>query len=431
MTQSIKQRITFALFCVLHRRSLAAQKRWQAAHLRRLVRYAYAHIPLYKRLFDEKGISPTTIRTLDDVSLLPVTSKQTFLGKMTEEYIDSSRPVNSRWYVTSGTSGIPLRFLLSPIAIDDAYTDFASFRFLWWLGKSPRSISTINIARIKIRAPSGEHRLFIPVGEYLTNPEGAITRLAQFKTDILYAYPSILLDMARLLSRDKTLPRPPVRFLLSFGEMLTPSVRRFLTETFKCEVYDRYGLEEIGIVGVECKEHDGFHINTESVLVEITDDSYVPVTQGTEGKIIATDLYNFGMPFIRYDTGDKGRISDEPCACGLRSPRLWLEGRYSAYLTFPERRIHHLEFDGAMDGFMNYIFQYQIAKKSDTDLVARIVPGPAFYPPVIEKIRENLQKLTGSSVRVAVDVVDTLPITPRGKSRIVADESTYGERCPH
>ncbi len=392
--------------------------------MRKLLRHAYLHVPLWRTFLREKGIEPDSIRSLADMSRLPVTSKRTFEGKMPEEYIDSSQAVHSFWYVTSGTAGTPFRFLMSEEAVIDKYIDFASFRFLWWRGEPLSSLATVRIVRIKIRGLSSESHLFVPVGEFLSNPRQALARMAAFKAEVLSAYPSILLEMSRLVSKNPALPRPELRFVLSFGEMLFPSVRRFVEDTLGCEIYDRYGLEEIGVVGVECARHDGFHVNTESVIIEITDDSYAEASPGVEGKIIATDLLNYGMPFIRYDTGDRGRISYEPCACGLRSPRLWIKGRYSAYLTFPARRIHHLEFDGAMDGFMNYIFQYQIAKKSDGEIVARIIPGPAFYAGVEERVKESLGKLVGKDVRVGVEIVENIPLAPRGKSRIVIDEST-------
>lgn len=424
MMRSVINRLRFAQFCVLHRRSLAAQKRWQKNRIQKLIRHAYRHVPLWRTLLREKGIVPDSIRSIEDMSRLPITSKRTYLGRMPEEFIDNSRAVQSHWYLTSGTSGMPFRFLLSEQSVLEKYIDFASFRFLWWRGESLSKLATTRLARIKIRGPSNEYRLFVPVEEFLSNPRQALARITGFKSEIISAYPSILLDMARLILKDATLPRPTPRFVLSFGESLFPSVRTFVEKTLGCEIYDRYGLEEIGVVGVECARHDGFHVNTESVIIEITDDSYAAVSSGVEGKIIATDLLNYGMPFIRYDTGDRGKISYELCACGLRSPRLWSKGRYTAYLSFAARRIHHLEFDGAMDGFMNYIFQYQIAKKSDNEIIARIIPGPAFFAGVRERVEQSLSKLVGKNVRVSVETVENLPITPRGKSRIVIDEST-------
>ncbi len=420
--RTLRQRISFAWFCIQHRRSLRAQRRYQSARLRELVRHLYAHIPLISELYRAHGVAPESVQTVDDLHRLPIISKSTFINRMIEEYIDSSRIVNTRWYVTSGTSGMPFRFLMSERGIDDTYTDFATFRFLWWRGESLSRLPLINIARIKIRSVPGPHRLFIPVKTYLNDPEGVLIKLRAFKTEIIYAYPSILLDLAqRLQAAHETLP--DLKYALSFGEMLSPASRMRIAECLACDVYDRYGLEEIGVVGVECAMHNGFHINTESVIIEILDDNGNAVSEGMGGRVVATDLYNFGMPFIRYDTGDHGVVSSEPCACGLRSPRIWIRGRYSAYLSFPSRRIHHLEFDGAMDGFMHSVLQYQIVKRTNTQIIARIVPGPAYRDDTAAGIQRHLKDLVGPSVHVGIEIVDVIPVSEGGKSRIVADES--------
>jgi phenylacetate-coenzyme A ligase PaaK-like adenylate-forming protein len=231
MITQLLARLKFARFCVLHRRSLAAQRRWQLRHLRTMLRHAYTNVPIWRELLDERGLRPEDIRSLEDLSRLPTTRKQTFIGRMIEEYIDGSKSVRSYWYVTSGTSGTPFRFLMKERSIIEKYVDFASFRFLWWRGIPLDRLADMNLTRIKIRGPSSEHRLFVPVEAYLKNPRDALAEMVRFKTEILSAYPSILIDIARNLRADPTMPRLNPRFILSFGEMLAPSVRRFVEET--------------------------------------------------------------------------------------------------------------------------------------------------------------------------------------------------------
>jgi len=426
MFESLKERLQFAKFCIVHRRSRKTQEKWQGRRLRDMLRHANTHVPIWKELFTKHDVDIASIRDLADLPKLPITNKRMYLGRMAEEYTDSSTPALSYWYVTSGTSGVPFTFLMSPHARDTKYTDFASLRFLWWRGEPIRRIASINFARVKIRAHPSEHRFFLSVEDYLRDPRAALQKIAAFKPEIIGTYPSLLLDMAKLVERDPTLRNPELTYALSFGETLVPSIRKTVEAGLRCEIYDRYGLEEIGAVGVECREHNGFHINTESVIVEVLGDAGETLSPGEQGRLVVTDLFNFGMPFIRYDSGDSGKISYEICACGLRSPRVWVQGRYSAYLTFPQRRIHHLEFDAAMDTFMNYVYQYQIAKISDSEICARIVAGPSFNDEVPKKIEEHLRKLVGAQVRVAVEKVPALPVNPRGKSQIVIDESAVG-----
>lgn len=418
--RTIRDRLWFARFSVLHARARARQEAWQQRHLMRLISRAYETVPFWKTHLDAAGVDPARV-TLTDLSRIPPTSKQTFLGRRVEEYIDRTRPAQSIWYVTSGTSGTPFRFLMGDNALDARTIDFASLRFLWWLGRSPAQLATTRLARVKIRAPENPYRLFVPVSSYLSDPVTVLERIRDFRPEVLSAYPSILIDMADAMGRGR--PGITVPYVLSFGEMLEPSVRARISAAFSAEVYDRYGLEEVGVVGLECAAHDGFHVNTESVIVEIVDATSRPLPEGVEGRVVVTDLFNANMPFIRYDSGDVGTLHGQPCACGLRSPRIRIRGRYTAFLQFASRRIHHLEFDGAMDGFMNDVYQYQIAKVADESLLVRVVPGPSFGAPVIAQIERNLHALAGGEVRVRVELVRRIPITESGKSRIVVDES--------
>ena len=92
-------------------------------------------------------------------------------------------------------------------------------------------------------------------------------------------------------------------------------------------MFDLYCTREHGCVAFECRKHDGLHIDTGSVFVEITRNGK-RVAPGETGEITITDLANYGMPFIRSRTGDLGALTTRPCPCGLPFPLLaGLDGR--------------------------------------------------------------------------------------------------------
>ena len=422
MFKSLRERIRFATYSVVHRRSLAAQTKWQSKQFARLIAHAYANVPLWRIFLEERHLDPRTIH-LGDIGKLPITGKKTYLGRAIDEYTDNSKRLSSHWYKTSGSSGTPFTFLLSDQVLDQKYVDFGSLKFLWWRGIAPLRFAAVKMVRIRLRARQAPHSFFIAVEDYLRSPRNVIAKICEFRPMIVATYPSILSDMARLVSSDTTILWKTPPFLLSLGETLLPSVRAQISNALTSEIYDHYGLEEVGAVGVECVAHDGLHINTESLFVEIVDDAGEPVPDGTVGRVIVTDLFNYNMPFIRYDSEDSGRITLETCRCGLSSPRLWVTGRYSATLTFSGKSFHHLEFDGAMDGFMNEISQYQIAKLSEEEMVARVVPGPAFKNGVDVRLKENLSTLVGPGVGIRIERVERVELSEKGKCQIVRDES--------
>lgn len=423
MKRTYREDVEFYFFSRVHRGPKWLQERWRDYRVAKLAAHAAKNVPMWKSIFIERGIDSSSIVSSEDLRRLPVTSKRTYVGRMVEEIIDNSRLQTSHWFVTSGTSGQPFQFLMSDTAMRQRYIDFATLRFMWWRGEPQLAIENVRHVRIKIRGESDHHNLFVPVGDVLGDMRGALTRMHEFRAEIISAYPSILLAIARAVRADPSLPRLSPRYIVSFGEMLSPALRALISETFNCDVYDRYGLEEIGVIGVECAFHEGFHVNTESVAIEIADDEFHPVVEGEEGRLIATDLLNMNMPFIRYDTGDRARLIPGTCKCGLVSPRIAIEGRYTASLTFGNRLIHHLEFDGTMDVFMHRILQYQIVKTSPEAIEIRIIAGPHYEDAMLPEVIDRVSALVGVAVSVRAVVVPSLPITPRGKCRIISDES--------
>ncbi len=420
--QWFQRRINAALFPVIHALSLPMITRWQEGRLQILIKHAGKHIPLYQELLKQEGIAPDEIASLSDLQKLPFLSKVSFLHRPVEDYIDSSRWAPSYWRTTSGTSGRPFSVLPNSTFANPYSYEFCLYRFLWRHGRPTRDLSTLRIARIKIRSKQQrENRLFISVRDYLTDPERVIAELAEFQPDILESYSSILLDLARQISRDGRAVKFMPTYLVSFGEKLTPAARTLISRVFSAEVFDRYGTEEVGTISVECTAHEGMHVNSESVIVEIVDDERLPVPHGSYGKVVVTDLFNFNMPFIRYDTGDYGALFLSRCSCGLQTPRIRIEGRHSAYLEFGSQRVHHLEFDGALDAFANHVEQYQIVKVAENALEVRVVPAPAFTEISSQRIKDNVSKILEPDVLISIVSITHLEPTESGKSKIVLD----------
>src|SRR5262249_41611886 len=111
--------------------------------------------------------------------------------------------------------------------------------------------------------------------------------------------------------------------------------RRVIEEVFACRVTNRYGCEEVSLIACECERHDGLHINTDGVYVEIERDGE-PAGPGEPGSILVTDLTNRGMPLLRYQVGDVGVWAGRHCPCGRGLLLLErLEGREADYVTTP------------------------------------------------------------------------------------------------
>ncbi len=415
----------FLRFHSIHLRSRRSIERYQLSRLQSLVPYLAGHIALYKELLAQQNINPQCISTLDDLHLLPVTDKNMFTGRDVEEYTDQSRPLFGRWAKTSGSSGTPFSPLRRVHTRLPWYGDSLYYRFLFWDTPWRVDASWARVVHIRIHARNQPNHLVIAIKDFLEDPATAVQQMIDFRPDILETHPSLLFELASHLQ--KSPQKLPLKYIVSVSENLAPAVRTFVEEQLQCTIYNRYGLEEFGTVGNECNQHDGFHINAESFIVEIVDGEGNSCADGVYGRVLITDLFNTEMPFVRYDTGDRGRISREVCACGLHAPRLWVDGRYSAYLTFGNTRYHHYQFTAAFSTLMNEIVAYQVVKRNESALLLRIIPGPLYTDSTGDRVMANVQQTVGPSATVSLELVQHLSRVPQGKSQIVRDESTPTE----
>jgi phenylacetate-CoA ligase len=401
---------------------------WQVRQLRKLLRYTYTNVPVYKKLWHKKNITKLAFREISDLSKLPIIDKKKFRNIQFEEYV--SPTLHSQWIhwgKTSGTSGEPFSFL-KPNLFDLEKIVFLRFKFLYWLGHSPRKVSTEMIffwfpADPKLALESTETDMGIPVEEVLANSNHVLELIEEKQPDVIQGFPSILLELARKKNSSEKYANIHVDYIVSYGEILTEDTREFLRKSFNCEVYSRYGLEEFSVVGTECKYHSGFHINVENFIVEIVDTDGKPVPLGKEGRVIITDLSNYVMPFIRYDTGDMGHFVPETCPCGLQDYKLKIQGRVSAFISILGTTIHHLQISIIMENFASSILQYQVEKTDTSTLLLRIIPNIGYTPASEEMIVAALRKVLPQGVVLEVHLVTSLKRERSGKCKTLLDST--------
>ena len=153
----------------------------------------------------------------------------------------------------------------------------------------------------------------------------------------LLTYPSNARALCRY-ARRRLLRLPDLEAVLTYGEPLPPDVRAACRETWGVPVHDVYGCEELGFIALQCPLHEHYHVQSESVLVEILDAGGQPAPPGRIGRVVLTSLHNFAMPLIRYAIGDYAEVG-APCPCGRGLPVLErILGRGRNRVTLPDGR---------------------------------------------------------------------------------------------
>jgi phenylacetate-CoA ligase len=150
------------------------------------------------------------------------------------------------------------------------------------------------------------------------------SHLYKYRPVILCSPPSLLTEMACLLEELGIKLPSKLKGIMCVGEMLMDNQRKIIESYFETRIYNIYASNEMGIMAVECDQHNGLHILEASVFLE----------NDADMNIIATAFDSECLPFIKYNTGDIGKIEFQECACGIKGKKITdLNGRIEEYLT--------------------------------------------------------------------------------------------------
>jgi phenylacetate-CoA ligase len=226
-----------------------------------------------------------------------------------------------------------------------------------------------------------------------TSPADQLEWLERVQPGHVMAYPIGLREVAEVaLARGSGL-----RFetFISTGEVLDDQTREAIERAFHCRTIDIYGVREIGQVAFQCPDATGYHFCSEAVLCELVDERGDLVPPGEYGRVVVTALYNYAMPFIRYETGDYARASALPCACGRGLPSIEnIGGRARNLIVMPDGTRKRLPgvFFHHVSRFLSYR-QIQIVQDNIQSFEIRYQPDAPTVPDV-----EGLTRLVREQV---------------------------------
>jgi len=289
----------------------------------RQVRYVYEHVPYYKKLMDEKGVSPGDIHSVDDIRLLPFLSKADLRDAYPYGLLGTDLRNCVRIHSTSGTTGKRVVAFYTQKDID--MWEECCARAIVAAGGSEEDVVQVCYGYGLFTGGSGLHGGSHKVG-CLTLPmsSGNTDRQIQFMMDlnatILCCTPSYAAYIGEVLAEKGYRPEDNRLKAGIFGaEPWTEEMRRSIETSLGIKAYDIYGLTEISGPGVafECEAQSGMHINEDHFYVEVIDpDTGEVLPEGSKGELVFTTLDKEGFPLLRYRTRDICVLSREKCSCG-------------------------------------------------------------------------------------------------------------------
>ncbi len=405
----------------------------QEKQLRHMVEFAYQNVPYYHELFRGLGLRPTDVKHIKDLEKLPVLTK----GMVYEQW-EKLKPTNLNLMkyserFTGGSTGTRLKYRLST---RDRFMSGAILYRGWGYGGFELGDKTVFLAGtslnvgIKPTLSQKVHELArnirmlssFDMGELEMRQYAAV--LQSFKPRFITGYASAIDLFSRWLQSSRILD-VHLDGVFTTSEKLFPHQRKNIAEAFGCEVYDTYGLNDGGVSAFECPHHTGLHIDTDRSVMEVVDDEGRQMRSG-EGRILATSLHNYAMPFIRYVTGDLGRIVDEECGCGREYPLLKeVIGRSTDILVTPDgRNIHGLFLSSVFDHCIG-VKGYQIVQKNKKDIIIRIVPEDS-YSEGQEAVVRQMVNARVPEWDIEFRYVDEIERTEGGKMKLIISEVDRG-----
>ena len=307
-------------------------KKYQERKLRDLMIYLSEKSKYYKKLFEQNKIDISKIRSLEDLTKLPVTTKDD-LQKFNDDFFCVAPSKIVDYVTTSGTTGKPVFFGLTDKDLDRlAYNEAISFACSGISDEDTIQLMTTIDRRFMAGLAYflGARKLgagIIRVGAGI--PELQWDTIHKFKPTFLIAVPSFLLKLIEYAEKNSIDQNSSsVKGVICIGEPLrdqdfsTNVLSEKIKEKWNIELFSTYASTEMSTAFAECQLQQGGHHHPELIIVEILDDNNEPVKQGEEGELVVTTLGVEAMPLLRFKTGDVVRAHYEDCKCGRNTLRL-------------------------------------------------------------------------------------------------------------
>ena len=410
--------------------SVEGLKALQLERLQKTVHHCM-NSPFYQKKFQELGITPEDIKTLDDVQKLPFTSKE----DLRENYPFGLACVPMkdcvRLHSSSGTTGNPTVVLHTQKDLEEWANAVA--RCLWMVGSRPEDVFQNSAGYGMFTAGLGFQYGAEKVG-MLTVPAAAGNTIRQIKfikdfgTSVLHAIPSYASRIYEVMKEEGVDPRKDtkLRVLCIGAEPHSEEQRQRIEQNLGVKAYNSYGISEMMGPGVafECQEQNGLHIWEDYFIVEIIDPvTLKPVPDGELGELVLTTINREAMPLLRYRTRDLTRILPGECPCGRHHKRLArLQGRSDDMMILKGVNIFPIQIEKILLGFKELNTDYLITLETvDSNDIMTIEVE------LNQMFTDDYSRLKALEREITRQLKDEILITPRVKlvpkgSLVVSDE---------
>ncbi|UCC59158.1 MAG: phenylacetate--CoA ligase [Candidatus Bathyarchaeum sp.] len=414
-------------------------RKHQLQLLKEKAKYCYDNTAFYRTKFKSAGISPSDIKTLEDIQKIPFTVK----NDLRDNYPFGMLAVNLEDIVeihaSSGTTGNP---------VVGAYT---TNDMNVWQELMARSLYTTGVRRQDVMHNAYGYGLFTgglgfhygaqKIGTRIIPVSGGMTQrqikiMKDLGSTVLCCTPSYAIYLAEAMANEGVDPRKDLKLKIGhFGaEPWSERIRERIENKLGIEAFDIYGLTELcgPGVSVECNKHNGLHIWEDNFLIETIDPKTGDVLPaGEEGELVFTTLTKAGLPLLRFRTRDISVIETEECECGRTHSRMMrITGRSDDMLIIRGVNVFPSQIEYVIMGFPELAAQYQIVLERPealdvftikVELTEKTSQSTQEELNVLKRrIRQKVQNITGLSPIIELVKPGGIPRSA-GKAKRVMD----------
>ncbi|WP_370512004.1 phenylacetate--CoA ligase family protein [Lysinibacillus sp. BW-2-10] len=412
----------------------------QNARLVETVERVYNNVPFYKQKFEELKISPSDIKSIDDVRKLPFTVKKDLRDQYPFGLFAVPKKDVIRIHGSSGTSGKPTIVGYTRKDIEN-WSDLIA-RAIVTAGGSSEDIFHNAYGYGLFTGGIGFHHGVERLGAAVVpisggNTDRQVTLIKDFKPRGIGGTPSYILNIAEKLEEEGVAPEDNgIEYGIFGAEPWSEEMRKTIEKKLGIKAMDVYGLSEVMGPGVaiECYEaQDGLHLAEDHFLIElINPDTLEPVADGEDGELVITCLTKEALPLLRYRTGDITSITKETCKCGRTTARMArVKGRTDDMIIIRGVNVFPSEIERELLKVDEFAPHYQIHlwKKGNMDaLEVKVELTSNFHQQIagdlnhdaIRKLKKQIQHDLKNACLVSVEVTIQPPLSiPRSEGKAI------------
>ena len=415
----------------IEKQTTAEIKAFQELKLQEVLQYVSANSVYYQNLFQEHHIDISKINTLEDLQLIPTTTKED-LQRNNDDFLCVPIHKIIDFATTSGTLGDPVTFGLTDNDLDRlAYNEAISFdcagikegdivqlmttmdrRFMAGLAYF------LGLRKMKVGV--------IRVGAGI--PELQWDSILKYKPTYLITVPSFLLKLIEYAdSHGIDYNNLGIKGAICIGESLRNQdfsnsiLADKITSKWNIKLFSTYASTEMSTAFTECEHGVGGHHHPELIIVEVLDNENKPVNEGESGELTITSIGVEAMPLIRFKTGDIVKLHTNPCACGRNTLRVGpVLGRKQQMIKYKGTTLYPPAMNDVLNDFRtidNYLIQIYTNDLGTDEIVIKIAvnsPTEEFLTEVKDHFRAKL-RVTPKIEFVSKEILNPIVFNPMNR----------------